>query len=118
DPAEAASLLDGAQDVGVFSFTEGAGRGARICGLGVSTGDRTLYVITPEAMDAAASTLSWPPLSGHDAKETELALRSLGCGKRDWTFSTFLAAYLLGAGSRDPRLEELASDFIGVELMR
>src|SRR5437899_6078843 len=39
DPAEAASLLDGAQDVGVFSFTEGAGRGARLCGLGVSTGD-------------------------------------------------------------------------------
>ena len=117
DPAEAASLLNGAQDVGVFSFTEGAGRSARICGLGVSTGDRTFYVITPEAMDAAASTLSGRPISGHDAKETELALRSLGGGKRDWTFSTFLAAYLLGAGSRDPRLEDLARDFLGVELM-
>src|SRR2546429_1008549 len=36
DPAEAASLLDGSQDVGVFTFTEGSGRGCRILGLGVS----------------------------------------------------------------------------------
>jgi DNA polymerase-1 len=117
DPAEAANLLNGSQDVGVFSFTEGAGRGARICGLGVSTGGKTFYVITPEAMDAAASTLSGRPISGHDAKETELALRSLGGGKREWAFSTFLAAYLLGAGSRDPRLEDLAREFLNVELV-
>jgi DNA polymerase I len=117
DPAEAAALLDGARDVGVFSFTEGLGRGARICGLGVSTGAKTFYVVTPEAMDAVASTLSGRPLSGHDAKETELALRSLGGGKREWAFSTFLAAYLLGAGSRDPRLEDLAREFLGVELI-
>ena len=117
DSAEAASLLDGSQDVGVFSFTDGVGRGARICGLGISAGVRTFYVVTPEAMDAAASTLSGRPISGHDAKETELALRSLGGGKREWAFSTFLAAYLLGAGSRDPRLEDLAREFLGVELM-
>src|SRR4029077_3098013 len=117
DPAEAAGMLDGAQDVGVFSFTEGVGRGARICGLGISTGGRTFYVITPEAMDAAASTLSGRPISGHDAKETELALRSLGGGKREWAFSTFLAAYLLGAGSRDPRLEDLAREFLSIELV-
>jgi DNA polymerase-1 len=116
DAAEAASLLNGSQDVGVFSFNEGAGRGARICGLGISTGTKTFYVVTPEAMDAAASTLSGRPISGHDAKETELALRSLGGGERDWAFSTFLAAYLLGAGSRDPRLEDLAREFLGVEL--
>ncbi|HET7419510.1 MAG TPA: DNA polymerase I [Candidatus Dormibacteraeota bacterium] len=117
EPAEAASLLDGAQDVGVFSFTEGAGRSARICGLGISAGGKTFYVVTPEAMDAAASTLSGRPISGHDAKETELALRSLGGGRREWAFSTFLAAYLLGAGSRDPRLEDLAREFLGVELV-
>jgi DNA polymerase-1 len=117
DPTEAASLLDGAQDVGVFSFTEGVGRGARICGLGISTGARTFYVVTPEAMDAAASSLSGRPISGHDAKETELALRSLGGGRREWKFSTFLAAYLLGAGSRDPRLEDLAREFLSVELV-
>jgi DNA polymerase-1 len=34
-----------------------------------------------------------------------------------WQFSTSLAAYLLGAGSRDPRLEDLARDFLGMSLM-
>ena len=117
DPTEAASLLDGSQDVGVYTFTEGTGRGCRICGLGVSSGGNTFYVARAEAMDAVASTLSGRPISGHDAKETELALRSLGGGKRDWAFSTFLAAYLLGAGSRDPRLEDLAREFLGTELI-
>ncbi|HKW06498.1 MAG TPA: DNA polymerase I [Candidatus Dormibacteraeota bacterium] len=117
EPAQAASLLDGSPDVGVFAFTEGAGRGARISGLGVSSGGKTFYVTQPEAMDAVASTLSGRPMSGHDAKETELALRSLGGGRRDWAFSTFLAAYLLGAGSRDPRLEDLAREFLGLELV-
>src|SRR5256885_16614236 len=74
-------------------------------------GGKTFYVTEPEAMDAVASTLSGRPISGHDAKETELALRSLGGGKRDWAFSTFLAAYLLGAGPRDPRLEDLSHEF-------
>src|SRR6266851_925234 len=117
EPAEAAGLLDGSQDVGVFTFTEGAGRGCRVLGLGVSTAGRTFYVARPDAMDAVASTLSGRPISGHDAKETELALRSLGGGKRDWAFSTFLAAYLLGAGSRDPRLEDLAREFLDLELV-
>ena len=117
DPTEAASLLDGSQDVGVFTFTEGSGRGSRVLGLGVSSGGRTFYIAEPRAIDAAASTLSGRPISGHDAKETELALRSLGGGKREWSFSTFLAAYLLGAGSRDPRLEDLAREFLGMELV-
>jgi len=118
DPTEAASLLESTgEDVGVFTFTEGTGRGCRILGLGVSTNGSTFYAAQPEAMDAVASTLSGRPISGHDPKETELALRSLGGGKRDWAFSTFLAAYLLGAGSRDPRLEDLAREFLGVELV-
>ena len=117
DPAEAVSLIDGSVDVGVFTFNEGAGRSARILGLGVSTGKNTFYLATPDAMDAVASTLSGRPISGHDAKETELALRSLGGGKREWAFSTFLAAYLLGAGSRDPRLEDLAREFLEVNLV-
>jgi DNA polymerase-1 len=117
DPAEAASLLAGSGDVAVYALTEGAGRSARICGLGVSTGGQTFYVASPDAMDAVASTLSGRPISGHDAKETELALRSLGGGRREWAFSTFLAAYLLGAGSRDPRLEDLAREFLDVTLV-
>ena len=117
DAAEAASLLDGSPNVGVFAFTDGAGRAARVHGLGVSTGKDTFYVAGQDAMDAVASTLSGRPIAGHDAKETELALRSLGGGKRDWVFSTFLAAYLLGAGSRDPRLEDLAREFLDVTLV-
>jgi DNA polymerase-1 len=118
DPIEAAALLDdGSQEVGVFALTEGAGRGSRISGLGVSTGNKTFFAAKPEAMDAVASTLSGRPILGHDAKETELALRSLGGGKREWTFSTFLAAYLLGAGMRDPRLEDLAREFLEVTLV-
>jgi DNA polymerase-1 len=117
DPAEAASLVNESADVAVYAFNDGAGRAARICGLGVSTGRHTFYAATPDAMDAVASTLSGRPISGHDAKETELALRSLGGGKREWAFSTFLAAYLLGAGSRDPRLEDLAREFLDVTLV-
>ena len=117
DPTEAASLLDGSKDVAVYAFNESTTRGARTVGLGVSTGKETFFVAKQEAMDAVASTLSGRPISGHDAKETELALRSLGGGKRDWAFSTFLAAYLLGAGSRDPRLEDLAKEFLDVTLI-
>ncbi len=117
DPAEAASLLDGSSDVAVYAFMEGAGRAARVCGMGVSTGNHTFYVAKQNAMDAVASTLSGRPISGHDAKETELALRSLGGGRREWAFSTFLAAYLLGAGARDPRLEDLAREFLDVTLV-
>jgi DNA polymerase-1 len=114
---EAASLLDGSPNIGVFAFTDGAGRAARVHGLGVSTGTNTFYVAGQGAMDAVASMLSGRPIAGHDAKETELALRLLGGGRRDWVFSTFLAAYLLGAGSRDPRLEDLAREFLDVTLV-
>ena len=117
DPVEAASLLDGAQHVGLFAFTEGAGRSARVLGVGVSTGRNTFYAASAAAMDTVASTLADRTVSGHDAKETELAMRSLGGGRRTWDFSTFLAAYLLGAGSRDPRLEDLAREFLEVSLL-
>ena len=117
DAVEAASLLDGGDHVGVFTFSEGSGRSSRVLGLGVSTGAQTFYVAKQDAMDAVASILDDRTVSGHDAKETELALRSLGGGKRSWGFSTFLAAYLLGAGSRDPRLEDLAREFLDVNLV-
>jgi DNA polymerase I len=114
---EAAGLLANAEQVGVFAMTEGVGRAARVLGIGASTGHDTFYVSTPDAMDAVATTLADKAISGHDAKETELALRSLAGGKRDWAFSTFLAAYLLGAGSRDPRLEDLAKEFLDMTLV-
>ena len=116
DAGEAAGLLADGGDVGVFTFTEGVGRAARILGIGVATPRDTFYVAKPDVMDAVAGALAGKPVSGHDAKETELALRALGGGTRDWAFSTFLAAYLLGAGSRDPRLEDLAREFLDVTL--
>ena len=117
DAAEAVSLLAGDGDVGVFTFSEGTGRGATVVGVGVATQRDTFYVANQEAMNAVAGTLADRPLSGHDAKDTELALRALGGGRREWAFSTFLAAYLLGAGSRDPRLEDLAREFLDVTLV-
>jgi len=117
DPVEAASLLGKSEHTGVFTFTEGVGRSSRVLGLGVSTGAQTFYVAKQDAMDAIASTLDDRTVSGHDAKETELALRGLGGGKRSWDFSTFLAAYLLGAGARDPRLEDLAREFLEMNLI-
>jgi DNA polymerase I len=117
DAAEAVSLIAGAANVGVFTLAEGAGRSARVCGVGVATERDTYYVAAQDAMDAVASTLVDRKISGHDAKETELALRALGGGRREWAFSTFLAAYLLGAGSRDPRLEDLAHEFLDMTLV-
>jgi DNA polymerase-1 len=117
DPVEAASLLDGSDHVGVYLFTEGSGRSARVLGLGVSNGRSTFYASSAAAMGAVATTLADRTVSGHDAKESELAMRSLGGGKRSWDFSTFLAAYLLGAGSRDPRLEDLAREFLEMNLV-
>src|SRR6185312_2435500 len=117
DAGEVTRLLAGAEQVGVFALTEGAGRGARVIGVGASTGRDTFYMADHEAMHAAALALAGRAVSGHDVKETELALRGLGGGTRDWNFSTYLAAYLLGAGSRDPRLEDLAREFLEVELV-
>jgi len=117
EAGEVTKLLAGAEQVGVFALTEGAGRGARVIGVGASTGRDTFYMADHEAMHAAALALAGRAVSGHDVKETELALRGLGGGTRDWNFSTYLAAYLLGAGSRDPRLEDLAREFLELELV-
>jgi len=116
DSNEAARLLEGAKDAGVFAFLEGTGRAAKLCGLGVSTGAATFYASSREAMQAVATGLAGKAVAGHDTKDVELALRVLARGRRDWAFSTFLAAYLLGAGSRDPRLEDLAREFLEVNL--
>ena len=117
DAAEAVSMLAGAKDVGVFTFSDAPGRSATVRGVGVATEKETFYVAKQDAMDAVAAALSDREISGHDAKETELALRALGGGRREWAFSTFLAAYLLGAGSRDPRLEDLAREFLDMTLV-
>src|SRR2546430_2171223 len=106
DPTEAAALLDGSQDVGVFAFTEGSGRGCRVCGLGVSIGSNTFYVSKPEAMDAVATTLSGRPISGHDPKEPEMA-RVLS-DRETWGVAIYVP-------SRKQMQEELGAQLAAIE---
>src|SRR5256885_13146445 len=50
DAAEAVSMLAGAKDVGVFTFSDAAGRGATVRGVGVGTEEGTLYVAKQGAL--------------------------------------------------------------------
>src|SRR5262249_15652751 len=71
----------------------------------------------PGGVGRLAESLAARPLLAHDVKEMQLALARLGPAEHRWVFSTHLAAYLLGAGSRDPRLEDLAREFLGMQLV-
>jgi DNA polymerase I len=113
---EVSAVLAAASDVAVFGLWDGPARGGTPVGLGVAAADDAWYVpaaLAPEIVRAIADK----PLSGHDVKEMQLALQAYAPRALDWRFSTSLAAYLLGAGSRDPRLEDLARDFLGMSLM-
>src|SRR5207249_7168796 len=109
-------------EVAVFGLWDGPARGGAQVGLGLAAADDAWYVPAP-LTGPIIQALDGKPLAGHDVKEMQLALQSY---RRDspsphnlqqWKFSTSLAAYLLGAGSRDPRLEDLARDFLGMNLM-
>jgi len=123
-----AAELRGAGDVAVFGLWDGPARTPRLAGLGLAAGDaEPAYVavghqngerVLDQADVAAglADVFAGRELLGHDAKESELALRALGCPPAGWSHSSYLAAYLLGAGSRDPRLDDLAKEFLGLTL--
>jgi DNA polymerase-1 len=105
-----------AGEVALFGLWDGQPRSGAQVGLGVAAGGRGWYV--PAALvPRLAGALAGKPLLAHDVKEMQLALGALAPGERQWRFSTHLAAYLLGAGSRDPRLEDLARDFLDMQLM-
>jgi DNA polymerase I len=111
-----------AGEVGLFGLWDGSPRSGALSGLAVSAGEETWYVPGPHVAEVR-SALSGIGLDAHDVKEEQLALDAVSgerpgvsAGGLDWQFSTFLAAYLLGAGSRDPRLEDLARDFLGLTL--
>ncbi|HSR26788.1 MAG TPA: DNA polymerase, partial [Candidatus Eisenbacteria bacterium] len=108
--------IAGAGEVALFGLWDGQPRSGVQVGLGVAVGDRGWYV--PAALAGRlAGALAGKPLLAHDAKEMQLALGAVVPGEHEWRFSTHLAAYLLGAGSRDPRLEDLARDFLGMQLV-
>ena len=118
--------------VAVFGLWDGAARDGALAGVGLAVppagGTETDGEIeagaTPEVWYLPAAlvapvvpALEQRPLLTHDPKELQVALeRRMGALDLDWRFSTALAAYLLGAGARDPRLEDLAQDFLGQQL--
>src|SRR5215831_15224554 len=105
-----------ADEVALFGLWDGQPRSGTHVGVGVAIGDRAWYVPAPLAGRLAADLAS-RPLVAHDVKEMQLALGAIAPGEHDWRFSTHLAAYLLGAGARDPRLEDLAREFLGMQLV-
>jgi DNA polymerase-1 len=113
---EITSALAAAEEVGLFGLWDGSARGGAAVGLGLAAGERTWYVAADLEFQVVAA-LRGRPLLGHDVKEEQLALSGIDPWRQDWRFSSSLAAYLLGAGSRDPRLEDLAREFLGMTLM-
>lgn len=113
---EARAAVGAAEAVAVFGLWDGQPRSGRLVGFGLSTGERGWYV-PAELAAPLAEALAAKPLLAHDVKEMQLALARLGPVAHRWVFSTHLAAYLLGAGSRDPRLEDLAREFLGMQLV-
>jgi DNA polymerase I len=126
--ADLAAELSRTDDVAVFGLWDGSARTPQLTGLGVAAaqGDPWYIAVGHRSGEAVldqvrvaeqlAPVFAGRELLGHDAKESELALRALGCPPRGWSHSSYLAAYLLGAGSRDPRLEDLAREFLGLTL--
>jgi DNA polymerase I len=105
-----------ADEVALFGLWDGQPRSGTHVGMGVAIGDRAWYV--PAALvGRLAGDLAARPLLAHDVKEMQLALGAIAPGEHDWRFSTHLAAYLLGAGARDPRLEDLAREFLNMQLV-
>jgi DNA polymerase-1 len=118
DAAEVLPKLEPAAQVGVFGLWEGPARTGTLAGLGLATDGEAYYVPGGGAqVRPLAHALEHRHLLGHDAKETDLGLQAVEERLYEWVFSTYLAAYLLGAGSRDPRLEDLAREFLGVTLI-
>jgi DNA polymerase I len=113
---ELESALAATEEAAVFGLWDGSPRADEQVGLALAAGDRAWYVPAP-LLDRVVPALAQKGLLGHDVKEMELALSAWRPARYDWRFSTHLAAYLLGAGSRDPRLEDLAREFLGMQLM-
>ena len=123
--------LKGLDEAGVFGLWDASPRDSQIVGLGIASAAESWYLplnhqpsiggganLPLEQLVAEVMPLlRGLELLGHDVKEMQLAFDGLVPHPYHWGFSSSLAAYLLGAGARDPRLEDLARDFLGVELL-
>jgi DNA polymerase I len=125
---ELGERLRNSEEVGVFGLWDGPARGGSLVGLGLGFADQAYYLPLRHEGDATnlpldllvtevTSVLRGLELLGHDVKEMQLALDGVDPHPYRWGFSSSLAAYLLGAGARDPRLEDLARDFLGMDLV-
>ena len=128
DLDELGGRLRRAEEVGVFGLWDGPARGGRLVGLGLGFGDQAYYLPLRHEKESVnlpldlllsevTAGLRGLELLGHDVKEMQLALGGVDPHPYRWGFSSSLAAYLLGAGARDPRLEDLARDFLGQDLV-
>ncbi len=128
DLDELGGRLRRAEEVGVFGLWDGPARGGRLVGLGLGFGDQAYYLPLRHEKESVnlpldlllsevTAGLRGLELLGHDVKEMQLALDGVDPHPYRWGFSSSLAAYLLGAGARDPRLEDLARDFLGQDLV-
>ena len=128
DLDELGGRLRRAEEVGVFGLWDGPARGGRLVGLGLGFGDQAYYLPLRHEKESVnlpldlllsevTAGLRGLELLGHDVKEMQLALDGVDPYPYRWGFSSSLAAYLLGAGARDPRLEDLARDFLGQDLV-
>ncbi|MGI8563663.1 MAG: DNA polymerase I [Candidatus Dormibacter sp.] len=115
DLQELRRRLAAAPQVAVYGLWDGSARSGPLAGLALAAGEDAWYVPTELVGDISAAVAA-KPLAGHDVKETDLVLERFRLARYQWRSSTFLAAYLLGAGSRDPRLEDLAREFLGRQL--
>jgi DNA polymerase-1 len=126
--AELVGRLHQSEEVGVFGLWDGPARGGKLVGLGLGFADQAYYLPLrhegevsnlplDQLVDEITPLLRGLELLGHDVKEMQLALDGVDPHPYRWGFSSSLAAYLLGAGARDPRLEDLARDFLGMDLV-
>ena len=122
--AEVAAAVGEDEQLALFGLWDGGARHPGPAGRGIAPEAGPLYVPLgvggiPAAEVAAtlAPALERGSLLCHDAKEMDLVLKALGMGVPGWAFDSYLAAYLLGAGARDPRLDDLARDFLGLGVM-
>ena len=119
---ELCAAISVAEEVGVFGLWDGPARGGTPVGLGIATREDAFYLpLAGRPAAEVADALAARPLSTHDVKDMQLLLDRAGRGVDEqdykWVFSTFLSAYLLGAGARDPRLDDLAREMLGMTLM-
>ncbi|MHB8572155.1 MAG: DNA polymerase I [Candidatus Dormibacteria bacterium] len=110
--------------LGIHLLVDGPARGGRLTGIGLGGMEAAVYLPTPDAAALEAALGALRPvladpatrLAGHDLKNVHLALTPLGVHLGASAFDTYIAAHLTGQGRREPAIELLARDLLGLEV--